>query len=379
MKGISVMDNENSSNEKIEIELRQLSKSFKEVVAVDNVNIRIRKGEFFSLLGPSGCGKTTTLRMIAGLETPTSGDIFLEGKNVTYVPAFNRDVNTVFQDYAIFPHMNVYENIYYPLRMKKIPRKNAHDKIINILKLVSMEGFEHRFSNQLSGGQRQRIALARALVNEPKALLLDEPLGALDFKLRVAMQGALKELQTELSMTFVYVTHDQTEAITMSDRIAVMNDGMTHQIGTPDEIYNNPNTAFVASFIGEMNFIKGVVSESRKDTLVVDVFGNKIQCGKNKYDFGNNDKVLVCIRPENVHVNPVKRMKNEIVTKLKRVVFRGNDFEVKTAVQDVDLSAVLDQKGWKRLDKVDADVKMGWDEEDTIVFPMDMTENMIHY
>jgi spermidine/putrescine transport system ATP-binding protein len=266
------------SSDAYEIELIGVSKVFKEVVAVDEVNIRIKQGEFFSLLGPSGCGKTTTLRMIAGLETPSSGEILIEQEDVTDVPAYHRDVNTVFQDYAIFPHMNVYENIYYPLRMKKISRKDAHDKILNILKLVNMDGFEHRFSNQLSGGQRQRIALARALVNEPKALLLDEPLGALDFKLRVAMQSALKELQTKLSMTFVYVTHDQTEAITMSDRIAVMNNGKVHQIGTPDEIYNNPSTAFVASFIGEMNFMEGVVLRRNADTIEVVVLDKKIIC-----------------------------------------------------------------------------------------------------
>ena len=362
-----------------EIELINITKAFKDVVAVDDVNISIKQGEFFSLLGPSGCGKTTTLRMIAGLETPTSGEILLEGENVTFVPAYHRDVNTVFQDYAIFPHMNVYENIYYPLRMRKIPRKNAHNQILNILKLVNMQGFEKRFSGQLSGGQRQRIALARALVNEPKALLLDEPLGALDFKLRVAMQSALKELQTKLSMTFVYVTHDQTEAITMSDRIAVMNNGKVHQIGTPDEIYNSPNTAFVASFIGEMNFMAGVVREEEKDTMKVDVRGHEIICRKGMYDIRPGGEVLICVRPEKVHINPERKMTNRLPSVLKRIVFRGNDFEVKATVGNKEIRAVMDHNGWKRIQDVKENIAACWDIDDSIVFPLEMRDDLIAY
>jgi spermidine/putrescine transport system ATP-binding protein len=362
-----------------EIELIDVSKVFKEVVAVDDVNIKIGQGEFFSLLGPSGCGKTTTLRMIAGLETPTSGTILLEGDDVTDVPAYYRDVNTVFQDYAIFPHMNVYENIYYPLRMKKISRRDAHEKILGILKLVNMEGFEHRFSSQLSGGQRQRIALARSLVNEPKALLLDEPLGALDFKLRVAMQSALKELQTKLSMTFVYVTHDQTEAITMSDRIAVMNNGKVHQVGTPDEIYNNPSTAFVASFIGEMNFIEGVVLEKQKEALAVSVLGNRILCREGMYDMHPNDRVLVCIRPEKVHINPATKQKNELQSKLKRIIFRGNDYEVKATVGDTEIRAVMDHQGWKRIRGIEDEITASWGIDDSIVFPIGMRDDLVSY
>jgi spermidine/putrescine transport system ATP-binding protein len=372
-------DTQKSGNTPYEIELIDVSKVFKEVVAVDDVNVKIRQGEFFSLLGPSGCGKTTTLRMIAGLEIPSSGDILLEGDDVTDVPAYHRDVNTVFQDYAIFPHMNVYENIYYPLRMKKISRKNARSKILSILKLVNMEGFEHRFSSQLSGGQRQRIALARSLVNEPKALLLDEPLGALDFKLRVAMQSALKELQTKLSMTFVYVTHDQTEAITMSDRIAVMNNGRVHQIGTPDEIYNNPSTAFVASFIGEMNFIEGLVLDSQKDTITVDVQGSRIVCRVGNYDMGPKDRVLICIRPEKVHINPDRKLKNELKLMLKRIVFRGNDYEVKATVGDTEIRAVMDHQGWKRMGDIKDEIRACWEIEDSIVFPIAMMDDLVSY
>ena len=244
-----------------------MKKAFDEVVAVQRFDVGIRKGEFFSLLGPSGCGKTTTLRMIAGLEEPTEGEILLEGRDVSRVPAYRRNVHTVFQDYALFPHMNVRKNIWFPLKMRGVPSPRREQRIERVLRLVNMEGFERRLPQQLSGGQRQRIALARSLVDEPAALLLDEPLGALDFKLRVAMQKVLKDIQRKVGITFIYVTHDQTEALTMSDRIAVMKDGHVHQIGTPDEIYNSPATAFVASFIGDMNFLHGrlVAARRRRD------------------------------------------------------------------------------------------------------------------
>ena len=366
-------------SETYEIELIKVSKVFKDVVAVDDVNIQIKQGEFFSLLGPSGCGKTTTLRMIAGLDTPSSGDILIENEDVTDVPAYHRDVNTVFQDYAIFPHMNVYENIYYPLRMKKISRKEAHDRILNVLNLVNMDGFEHRFSNQLSGGQRQRIALARALVNEPKALLLDEPLGALDFKLRIAMQSALKELQTKLSMTFVYVTHDQTEAITMSDRIAVMNNGKVHQIGTPDEIYNNPTTAFVASFIGKMNFIEGVVTKRHADIIEVNALNTMLICKAGNYDINPDEQVLICIRPEKLHINAGGKQDNEITPVLKRIIFRGNDYEVRAIIGETELRAVMDHQGLKKIGEDSKSINASWDIEDAIVFPIYMKEDLIGY
>ena len=366
-------------SETYEIELIKVSKVFKDVVAVDDVNIQIKQGEFFSLLGPSGCGKTTTLRMIAGLETPSAGDILIENEDVTDVPAYHRDVNTVFQDYAIFPHMNVYENIYYPLRMRKIARKEAHDRILNVLNLVNMDGFEHRFSNQLSGGQRQRIALARALVNEPKALLLDEPLGALDFKLRIAMQSALKELQTKLSMTFVYVTHDQTEAITMSDRIAVMNNGKVHQIGTPDEIYNNPTTAFVASFIGEMNFIEWVVTKRRADIIEVNALNSMLTCKAGNYDINPDEQVLICIRPEKVHINAGGKQENEITPVLKRIIFRGNDYEVRATIGETELRAVMDHQDLKKIGEDSKSINASWDIEDAIVFPIYMKEDLIGY
>src|SRR4051794_231710 len=239
----------------------RVSKSFAGVAAVDDVTLEIRDGEFFSLLGPSGCGKTTTLRMIAGFETPDSGRVDLHGTDVTTVPANRRPVNMVFQHYALFPHMSIYDNVAFGLKVKRIPRDEHAARIGDLLRIVSLEGYEKRRPRQLSGGQQQRVALARALVNEPAALLLDEPLGALDVKLRKQMQLELKRIQNELGTTFVYVTHDQDEALAMSDRIAVMNRGQVEQLGSPREIYERPRTAFVADFIGSLNTLELTIDE----------------------------------------------------------------------------------------------------------------------
>ncbi len=369
----------NISNLKYQIELLNITKRFEEVIAVDNVNINIGKGEFFSLLGPSGCGKTTTLRIIAGLENPTSGSVILDGKDVTNVPAHRRNVNTVFQDYAIFPHMSVYENIYFPLKMRKISKKEAHPKIEKVLKIVNMNDYKHRYSHQLSGGQRQRIALARALVNEPQALLLDEPLGALDFKLRVAMQTALKDIQKDLGITFIYVTHDQTEAITMSDRIAVMRDGIAHQIGTPDEIYNKPATPFVASFIGEMNFLEGEAIKVSSEEIEVKIARFVIHCKNNEYKISTGDNVLLSVRPEKVYINSSKKILNEIESKLTRVVFRGDNYEITTAFDNYELYSIVDYKSWDKSHRLGDIIKIGWELEDSKVFPIEMKKDIIKY
>jgi len=366
-----------NSNTDVEIELININKYFQDFVAVSNVNIQIKQGEFFSLLGPSGCGKTTTLRMIAGLETPTSGVILLEGKDVTNIPAYKRNVNTVFQDYAIFPHMTLYDNIYFPLKMKGISRKQADPKILRMLKIVSMEGLEKRFSSQISGGQRQRVALARALVNEPKALLLDEPLGALDFKLRVAMQTVLKDIQTKLGITFVYVTHDQTEAITMSDRIAVMRDGITQQIGSPDEIYNKPKTAFVASFIGEMNFLEGKVISSTNGEVKVKMDEYEVYCEKNDNNYNPGDDVLVCVRPEKVLINPDSKQVNEVKCKLIRVIFRGDDYEITTRLSGNELKSSVSVVEWGKKHSPGEVITMGWDISNSIVYPIEMKEKLL--
>ncbi len=250
------------------IVLEGVTKLFGDFKAVDDVNLTIAKGEFFSLLGPSGCGKTTTLRMIAGFEEPTVGRILLEGEDVTYVPAAKRHVNMVFQAYALFPHMTVWENVAFGLKIKKVPRAELEQRVAEAMATVRLEGMEKRRPGQLSGGQQQRVALARALVNRPAALLLDEPLGALDLKLRKEMQLELKRIQTETRTTFVYVTHDQEEALTMSDRIAVMDRGLVEQVAAPRELYEQPATPFVAGFIGVSNVIR-LRPDRREDGLVV--------------------------------------------------------------------------------------------------------------
>lgn len=361
------------------IQLDNVKKVFNEIVAVQGFDVGIEKGEFFSLLGPSGCGKTTTLRMIAGLEAPTEGHILLEGKDVSNTPAYKRHVNTVFQDYALFPHMTVKKNIYFPLKMKKIPPAEARPRIQKVLRLVNMEGFEHRLPQQLSGGQRQRIALARSLVNEPAALLLDEPLGALDFKLRVAMQKVLKDIQRNVGITFVYVTHDQSEAMTMSDRIAVMKDGVVHQIGTPDEIYNTPATAFVASFIGDMNFIYGslIAVDHSKSTIKLE--GNTIEAQKSRTDIKKDDEILICIRTERVQVNSHQTVDNTLQAELTRIVYRGIDYEVTCQIGESEIRAVVSAAIWDHALGVGDIVELGWNVRDVIFFPRKEEQEIIQY
>ena len=261
----------------ISLELKEIKKSFTEGEAVlDNISLEISKGEFITLLGSSGCGKTTTLRIIAGLEQPDAGSVWLDGREVTGLEPNQRDVNTVFQNYALFPHMNVAENIGYGLKLKKVPKSEIRKKVSQMLELVQLEGYEKRKPSELSGGQKQRVAIARALVNNPKVMLLDEPLGALDLQLRRAMQIELKHLQKKLGITFIYITHDQEEAINMSDRIAVMRDGRIEQIGTPDEIYNHPKTSYVATFVGNANILHGVAESIQGQNAIVKIGNDKV-------------------------------------------------------------------------------------------------------
>jgi spermidine/putrescine transport system ATP-binding protein len=279
------------------VELRNVIKRFDQQTVVDQLSLSIRQGEFITLLGPSGCGKTTTLRMIAGFEHPTSGDILLDGEQVQDRPPHERDVNTVFQSYALFPHLNAYENVAFGLRVKKVPKGLIDDRVRQALRMVQLEEYANRKPDQLSGGQRQRIAIARALVNNPKVLLLDEPLGALDQKLRKQMQVELKHLQKQLGITFIFVTHDQEEALTMSDRIAVMNKGVLEQVGTPGEIYELPATRFVAEFIGETNLLTGTVRQRDNRRLVIDCDGIQVAAASQP-SLPENEKVTIAIRPE---------------------------------------------------------------------------------
>lgn len=293
----------------VSLELKEIKKSFTEGEAVlDNISLEISKGEFITLLGSSGCGKTTTLRIIAGLEQPDAGSVWLDGREVTGLEPNQRDVNTVFQNYALFPHMNVAENIGYGLKLKKVPKSEIRKKVSQMLELVQLEGYEKRKPSELSGGQKQRVAIARALVNNPKVLLLDEPLGALDLQLRRAMQIELKHLQKKLGITFIYITHDQEEAINMSDRIAVMKDGRIEQIGTPDEIYNHPKTSYVATFVGNANILHGVAESIQGENAIVKIGNDRVivkletsqQDTRAKQYLAAGEKVTLAVRSENI-------------------------------------------------------------------------------
>lgn len=297
-----------------------ITKEFGGVAVVKNIDFWVKKNQFLTILGPSGCGKTTTLRMIAGFEKPTSGQIYFEGKDITELPPYMRPINTVFQKYALFPHMDIYENIAFGLKIKKIGEKEIASKVAKMLELVNLNGFEKRSVNSLSGGQQQRIAIARALVNEPKVLLLDEPLGALDLKLRKEMQIELKNMQKELGITFVYVTHDQEEALTMSDKIIIMNQGEIQQIGSPTDIYNEPENAFVADFIGESNIFDGIMIKD----FEVHFAGNNFRCVDG--GFGENTPVDIVIRPEDVQL--VSSELGLLTGVVKSVVFKGVHYEM---------------------------------------------------
>ncbi len=285
-----------------------------------DISLDIKDKEFVTFLGPSGCGKTTTLRIIAGFLEPKSGDVIFEGKRINGMPPHKRNVNTVFQRYALFPHLNVYENIAFGLRVQKVPEKEINKRVAEMLKLVNLVGFEKRTVQRLSGGQQQRVAIARALVNHPKVLLLDEPLGALDLKLRKEMQIELKRIQQQLEITFIYVTHDQEEALTMSDTVVVMNGGVIQQIGSPVDIYNEPENAFVADFIGESNILNGLMI---KDKLV-EISGREFDCVDG--GFGENTPVDVVIRPEDITIVPPEQAK--LCGVVESVIFKGVHYEM---------------------------------------------------
>lgn len=282
------------------LRLENLSKDYGQGMVLKGLNLDVEAGEFLTLLGPSGCGKTTTLRIIAGLETATEGKVYLDGNDVTALPPEKRNLNTVFQSYALFPHMNVFQNIAYGLKIKKVPKAEIRQRVTEALELVQLSGYEKRMPNQLSGGQRQRVAIARAVVLRPRVLLLDEPLGALDLKLRQQMQQELKKLQRQLGITFIYITHDQEEALNMSTRIVIMREGKVEQIGTPEEVYEHPETLFAAGFIGQSNLLEGTVEETRTDgSLTLSVENVRLPAYSEK-PYKAGDKVVLCLRPQRV-------------------------------------------------------------------------------
>ena len=326
------------------IELRRIHKSFGDFVAVSGIDLVIRKGEFFSLLGPSGCGKTTLLRIIAGLDFPTTGEIIIGGNDVASIPACNRPVNTVFQSYALFPHMSVRDNIGFGLKMNKVEKSEASRKIDKIMEVVQISQFADRKPQQLSGGQRQRVALARAVVNEPQVLLLDEPLGALDLKLRKELQLELISLQRRLGITFICVTHDQEEALTMSDRIAVMNKGHIEQMGNAEELYEYPKTRFVGNFLGTCNIIESEIISKEGNSVIVN---SKI--GKLRAEFRqgtstpDNGKLNLAIRPEKVSLRsePCKETENGLEVTVKELLYIGSETHYQVVCNDVCLSAEI--------------------------------------
>lgn len=310
------------------IELKGISKSYDGEKVIDNMNLYIRDKEFITLLGPSGCGKTTTLRIIGGFENADEGEVYFDSVEISDVPAYKRQVNTVFQKYALFPHLNVYENIAFPLRLKKMSEDEIRERVTDMLKMVALSGFENKSVSTLSGGQQQRVAIARALVSHPRVLLLDEPLGALDLKLRKDMQNELKSIQQKIGITFVYVTHDQEEALSMSDTVVVMADGEIQQIGTPTDIYNEPKNAFVADFIGESNIVDGVMLEDKKVRFASHTF----ECVDGGYE--KNEAVDVVVRPEDVDV--VAPENGMLTGQVTAVTFKGVHYEI-----------IVDIKGFK--------------------------------
>ncbi len=342
------------------VEVRGVTKVFDDVTVVDNMNLSIKRGDFVTLLGPSGCGKTTLLRMIAGFATPTDGRIFLEGKDVTDLPPHKRPINTVFQKYALFPHLNVFKNIAFGLKLKRIPdvkrnrktgeplldpvtgshieimrkytKAEIEEKVNRVLKLVGLEGYGYRDTTSLSGGQQQRVAIARALVLEPKVLLLDEPLGALDLKMRKEMQFELKKMHDELGITFIYVTHDQEEALTMSDKVVVVSDGVIQQMGTPKKIYDEPANAFVANFIGESNILSGEMLQDYK----VRFCGADFDCEDK--GFGKNERVDIVVRPEDIGVFKAGSGKGQLTGKVLSVVFKGTYYEMNITAGDYEFT-----------------------------------------
>jgi spermidine/putrescine transport system ATP-binding protein len=355
----------------LDVELRKVFKVFNGETAVRGVDLNIHQGEFFSILGPSGCGKTTTLRLIAGFESPSAGEVLIQGQSMTHVPPYRRPVNTVFQSYALFNHLTVWENVAFGLRIKRLNKAAVADRVKGTLKLVKMESYANRFPTQLSGGQQQRVALARALVNRPAVLLLDEPLGALDLKLRKEMQVELSNLHRDLGLTFVMVTHDQEEALSLSDRISVMHEGKIEQIGTPSEIYERPQTAFVADFIGDTNLLRGRVLATDGADLQV-LTDNKMKLFVQKQEslpvFRSQDAVVVSVRPEKIKLSfESPGLKgNCFAGQLKNVMYMGTHVHCLVELESGDRMKVMQANNFTTLPDANQPVYVHWNTNDCL-------------
>jgi spermidine/putrescine transport system ATP-binding protein len=356
-----------SEDKKPIVEIKGVNKIYGDNHVVHDLNLTVYEGEFLTMLGPSGCGKTTILRMIGGFEEPTEGMIYLEGERVDTKEPFQRNVNTVFQSYALFPHMNIFQNIAYGLKMKKVSKSEMKERVEEILHLVQLNGFEKRYPSQLSGGQKQRVAIARALINRPKVLLLDEPLGALDLKLRKEMQIELKNLQKKLGITFIYVTHDQEEALTMSDRIAIMNQGYLDQLDTPETVYERPATRFVADFIGESNIFETVINKISGDTVNVGLeVGNALGLIDENFSVNMSEMVYACVRPEKIKVSKTEVKGFTILGKVKEQIYVGN--VIKSNIILVNGQVVkLSRMDIDEAPKIGDIVYIYWDVEDVVL------------
>ena len=349
---------------KAEVKFENITKKFNETVAVDNVSCTFEAGTLTTLLGPSGCGKTTSLRIIAGLERATSGKILVDNEDVTLLPATDRDVSMVFQSYALFPHMSVLENVSYGLKMINVPKEEFTEKSLETLKLVNLEGYENRMPSELSGGQQQRVAVARALVFDPSVVLMDEPLGALDKNLRESMQYEIKHIHESIGVTVVYVTHDQGEALTMSNRIAVFNDGKVQQLSSPDQLYEKPVNSFVAEFIGENNTFAGEVSDISKDMCKVRVNGGEIMANPISVKT-KGEKTTVSIRPERALINPKSGMDNNHKGKIEEVIYHGDHTRVRLSLLGNSDFILKVPNSSENLDiKLGNIINIGWNSQD---------------
>ncbi|MFC0906210.1 ABC transporter ATP-binding protein [Clostridium sp. MT-14] len=347
------------------LKLVNLVKVFNNQEVIKNISMDIKRSEFLTILGPSGCGKTTTLRMIAGLEKPTSGNILLDGQHIEDKEPYELNVNTVFQNYALFPHMNVYKNIAYGLKIKKIPRSEIKKRVTKMLELVQLNSYEKRMPDQLSGGQKQRVAIARALINNPKILLLDEPLGALDFRLRKKMQSELKSLQQKLGITFIYVTHDQEEALYISDRIVVMNAGAIEQLGDPKDIYERPKSKFVASFIGESNLFDSTVEEILGNKVLLRTKNSQILVNNKSLEIG--DKVCILIRPENIKYSLTSIEHFNLKAVVRENIYLGSNIKTIFVLEDGRKVISVNYNKDLKIPEMNEHVWIYWDPEDAVI------------